>query len=165
MARDHEMIEIDDGPGKHEIELSLFDTAMGVRIVQFRNAETRLRYHVAITSVVRRHPAGILWDIGGLALTPAEKKRVSLTYRSDERTGMMRFEKEVGVQGILETPNDSKRVRALMIVIFKMVAEYQNYNVGHLSEKFFKLFEKAKRVDFAKDSRALAEAIEDIARE
>ena len=74
----------------------------------------------------------------------------------------MRIEEELRTQGIMETPNDSKRARALMIVIHKMIAMYQNSHRGNLNEEIFKLFEKAKTVSFAEDHKSLAEAINNI---
>lgn len=53
------------------------------------------------------------------------------------------------------------RARALMIIIQKMIAEYQNFNAGNLSDEIFVLFEKAKAVHYASD-RYLNEAIDQI---
>ncbi|OGM94220.1 hypothetical protein A2524_00935 [Candidatus Wolfebacteria bacterium RIFOXYD12_FULL_48_21] len=74
----------------------------------------------------------------------------------------MRFEDELRTHGVMETPSDSKRARALMLVIHKMIAMYQNSHHGNLNEDIFKLFEKAKMVSFADDREALAEAIDNI---
>jgi hypothetical protein len=61
------------------------------------------------------------------------------------------------------TARGDRKGRALMIIIQKMIATYQNgRHRGNLDEDIFKLFEKAKRVHYAQDDRSLIEAIEDI---
>ncbi|PIT92122.1 MAG: hypothetical protein COU08_04700 [Candidatus Harrisonbacteria bacterium CG10_big_fil_rev_8_21_14_0_10_42_17] len=115
-------------------------------------------------SARRRNPAGTIWEIEGIVETPKDYKqesvRVSIYYLSDTREGRMRFEEELRTHGIMETPDDAKRARALMIIIRKMVAIAQNY--GGLPEDFYVLFEKAKPINWAKDHKSLADAINKI---
>ena len=166
MTRKNEEFAIDNGPSKLELMLSLFDTDMGARNVSFLMAKGEnqpgFSYDVQIVSARRRHPSAKIWDIEGITQTQGGKKRVSIYYLSDTREGRMRIEEELRTQGIMETPNDSKRARALMIVIHKMIAMYQNSHRGNLNEEIFKLFEKAKTVSFAEDHESLAEAINNI---
>lgn len=54
------------------------------------------------------------------------------------------------------------KARVLMSIIQKMIAEYQNFNAGNLSDKVFELFEKAKRVHYAGDPESLGDAIDAI---
>ena len=162
---------IDNGPSKLDLMLSLFDTDMGARTVKFHTPEwvhthDAHAFSVKIDSVRRRVLAANIWDIEGIVDTPKDYKgesvRVSLYYNSDTREGQMRFEDELLTQGVMETPSGSKRARALMSVIHKMIAMYQNSHHGNLNEDIFKLFEKAKAVSFADDRKALAEAIKNI---
>lgn len=117
-------------------------------------------YDIQIVSARRRHPTATISDIEGITETQGGKKRVSVYYLSDTREGRMRIENELRTQGIMETPDDAKRARALMIIIQKMVAIAQNH--GGLPEDFYVLFEKAKRVKFADDRNSLTEAINHI---
>lgn len=57
---------------------------------------------------------------------------------------------------------DARKARALMHIIGKMIARYQNSHVGNLNESIFELFEVAKQVQHAEDSSSLIEAIERI---
>ena len=170
MTRKNEEFAIDNGPSKLDLMLSLFDTDMGKRIVKFyqkRDAEGKHGfwiYDVQITSARRRNPAANIWEIEGIVETPKDYKnksvRVSIYYLSDTRKGRMRFEKKLRTHGIMETPDDAKRARALMIIIQKMVAIAQNH--GGLPEDFYVLFEKAKPINWAKDHKSLADAINKI---
>lgn len=159
---------IDQGPSKHDLMLSLFDTEMGARIVKFRQARDERGQHgfwiydVQILSARRRNPGATIWEIEGITNARGGKDRVSIYYLSDTRKGRMRFEDELRTHGIMETPDDSRRAKALMIVIHKMIARYQNSHSGNLDEEIFKLFEKAKRVHYAEDHKSLTEAIENI---
>ena len=56
----------------------------------------------------------------------------------------------------------SRKSRAFMIVIEKMIARYQNSHRGNTDEEMFKLYERAKRVHYAKNSAQLTEAIRSI---
>lgn len=169
MTRKNEEFAIDNGPSKLDLMLSLFDTDMGKRTVKFHTPEwvhTHDAYEltVQITSARRRNPAATIWEIEGIVETPKDYKnesiRVSIYYLSDTREGRMRFEEKLRTHGIMETPDDAKRARALMIIIQKMVAIAQNH--GGLPEDFYVLFEKAKPVSWAKDHKSLADAIKNI---
>ena len=162
MTRKNEEFAIDNGPSKHDLMLSLFDTEMGARVVKFRigDGQPGFWYDIQIVSARRRNPGATIWEIEGITETQGGKKRVSIYYLSDTREGRMRIEEELRTHGIMETPDDAKRARALMIVIQKMVAIAQNH--GGLPEEFYVLFEKAKRVKFADDRDSLTEAIKNI---
>lgn len=164
MTRKNEEFAIDNGPSKLDLMLSLFDTDMGARTVSFlmakRENQLGFSYDVQITSARRRHPTATIWEIEGITETQGGKKRVSIYYLSDTREGRMRIEEKLRTEGIMETPNDAKRARALMIIIQKMVAIAQNH--GGLPEDFYVLFEKAKPVSWAKDNKSLADAINKI---
>ena len=160
---------IDGGPSKLDLMLSLFDTDMGKRMVKFHTPEwvhthDAYEFTVQITSARRRNPAATIWEIEGIVETPKDYKqesvRVSIYYLSDTREGRMRFEEELRTHGIMETSDDAKRARALMIIIQKMVAIAQNH--GGLPNDFYVLFEKAKPVSRAKDHKSLADAIKNI---
>lgn len=166
MTRKNEEFAIDNGPSKLDLMLSLFDTDMGKRIVKFyqkRDAEGKHGfwiYDVQITSARRRNPAANIWEIEGITDAQGGKTRVSIYYLSDTREGRMRFEEELRTHGIMETPGDAKRARALMIIIQKMVAIAQNH--GGLPEEFYVLFEKAKPINWAEDHKSLTDAIKNI---
>lgn len=164
MTRKNEEFAIDNGPSKLDLMLSLFDTDMGARTVSFLTAKGEnqpgFSYDVQIISARRRHPTATIWDIEGITETQGGKKRVSIYYLSDTREGRMRIENELRTHGIMETPDDAKRARALMIIIQKMVAIAQNH--GGLPEEFYVLFEKAKPINWAKDHKSLADAINHI---
>ena len=57
---------------------------------------------------------------------------------------------------------DTTRAQVFMIIIERMIARYQNRHAGNLDEEMFKLFEKAKRVHYARDRDSLDEAVKDI---
>ena len=144
---------------------------MAKRMVKFHtpewvHAHDAYELCVRIVSARRRNAAATIWEIEGVVETPKDYKEenvpVFIYYLSDTREGRLRFEKEPRTHGIMETPDDSKRARALMIVIEKMVATYQNSHPGDLNEVIFKLFEKAKTVNFTEDHKSLAEAIKNI---
>ena len=166
MTRKNEEFAIDNGPSKLDLMLSLFDTDMGKRIVKFyqkRDAEGKhgfYIYDVQITSARRRNPAANIWEIEGITDAQGGKTRVSVYYLSDTREGTLRFEEELRTHGIMETPDDAKTARALMIIIQKMVAIAQNH--GGLPEEFYVLFEKAKPINWAKDHKSLPDAINHI---
>ena len=166
MTRKNEESGIHNGPPKLDLMRSLTDTDMGKRIVKFyqkRDAEGKHGfwiYDVQITSARRRNPAANIWEIEGITDAEGGKTRVSIYYLSDTREGRMKFEEDLRTHGIMETPDDAKRARALMIIIQKMVAIAQNY--GGLPEEFYVLFEKAKPINWAKDHKSLAEAINNI---
>jgi len=166
MTRKNEEFAIDNGPSKLDLMLSLFDTDMGKRIVKFyqkRDDEGKHGfwiYDVQITSVRRRNPAANIWEIEGITDAEGGKTRVSIYYLSDTREGRMRFEDELRTHSIMETPDDAKKARALMIIIQKMVAIAQNH--GGLPEEFYVLFEKAKPINWAKDHKSLTDAIKNI---
>lgn len=52
-----------------------------------------------------------------------------------------------------------RKALALMIVIEKIIARYQNQHAGNLDEGIFKLFKIAKSIDFAKSEKDLQSAI------
>ena len=169
MARQNAEYAIDQGPSKLDLMLSLFDTEMGARIVRFHlvseiggEDQPGFRYDIQIISAKRRHSNANIWDIEGITETHGGRKRVSIYYLSDTREGRMRIEDELRTHGIMETPSDARKAGALMIVIQKMIAMYQNSHRDNLDNEIFKLFEKAKRVHRAKEHEALTEAIKDI---
>lgn len=171
MARQNTEFAIDQGPSKLDLMLSLFDTDMGARTVMFRIDTTDIsyktpgcgRYDISIVSARRRHPSGKIWDIEGIVQSPRHAgERVSIYYLSDTREGRMRFEDKFRTHGVMETPDDSRKAKALMIIVQKMIARYQNSHSGNLDEEIFKLFEKAKRVHRAEEHNSLTEAIENI---
>ena len=162
---------VDGGPSKLDLMLALFDTELGERTVEFHTPDyihTHDAYDITvkIISARRRHPTATIWEIEGIVVEPKDYKnesvRVSIRYLSDTRKGEMRFEEELRTPGIMEESKDSKKARALMIVIQKMIALYQNTHRGKPCEGIFKLFETAKRVSYAKDSDSLTEAINEI---
>ena len=169
MTRKNEEFAIDNGPSKLDLMLSLFDTDTGKRMVKFHTPEwvhthDAYEFTVQITSARRRNPAATIWEIEGIVETPKDYKnesvRVSIYYLSDTREGRVRFEEEFRTHGIMETPDDVKRARALMIIIQKMVAIAQNH--GGLPEDFYVLLEKEKLISWAKDHKSLADAINHI---
>ena len=169
MARQNAEFAIDQGPSKLDLMLSLFDTEMGARTVRFRlvreiggEYQPDFWYDIQIVSARRRHPSAKIWDIEGITETQGGKKRVSIFYLSDTREGRMRIEDELRTHGVMETPSDARKARALMIIIQKMITMYQNSHRGNLDEEIFKLFEKAKRIHWAEENKALTEAIENI---
>jgi hypothetical protein len=54
---------------------------------------------------------------------------------------------------------DSKKMRALMIIILKMITRYQRIHTGDLDEEIFRLFEKAKTIKFAEKEKDFEDAI------
>lgn len=168
MTRQNTEFTIDNGPSKLDLMLSLFDTDMGARMVEFHTRERIVKkdIKVHIHSARRRNPAANIWEIEGFIRDPnvegGKDVRVSIYYLSDTREGIMRFEEELRTHGIMETPNDSKRARALMTIIHKIIVTYQNSHRGNLDEEIFRLFEKAKMVSFAEDHNSLVEAIKKI---
>ncbi|MCC6290632.1 hypothetical protein IT398_00990 [Candidatus Nomurabacteria bacterium] len=169
MTRENEEFLVDGGPSKLDLMLSLFDTDMGMRTLKFHTPQwvhTHNTYEltVQITSARRRNPAATLWEIEGIVETPRyykqENVRVSIYYLSDIREGRARFEEGSQTHGIMETPDDASRARALMIIIGRMVAIAQNH--GDLPEEFYEQFEKAKPISWAKDHKSLTEAIKNI---
>lgn len=168
MARQNAEFAIDQGPSKLDLMLSLFDTEMGVRTLRFRLAEGQWAgnwYDVQIISARRRHPSAKIWDIEGIAGTQGGKERVSIYYLSDTREGRMRIEDELRTHGIMETPNDARRAKALMTVIGRMITRYRDSHSDNLDEEMFKLFEKAKRVAWAEGRKSLDEAVKNIQEE
>ena len=162
--------DLDNGPSKFDIMLSHYDTNMGIRKVSFRNADTGKSIEVAITTATRCDSSATIWSLVGVVATHEGIKRVIIYYLSDTRSGRMRFEKKLFTSGVFVPSEAKKKAGALMEIIFRMVAEYQKYKVGHLSDKFFKLFEKAKRVHYSSDDSrengvSLDEAIADISRD
>ena len=162
---------IDNGPSKLALMLSLFDTDMGARMVTFHTDELvpaydACEFNVQIVSARRRNSTATIWEIEGLVETSKDSKkenvRVSIYYHSATRQGRVRFEEKLLTRGILETPGDSKRVRALMIVIEKMIATYQNSHRDKLDEEIFKLFENAKQIKRAENRDSLIKAIENL---
>ena len=64
----------------------------------------------------------------------------------------------------VSSPSSNDKARALMIVIEKMIARYENFHRDDnpLDEKMFKLFETAKKIDFAKTEAEFHSAIADL---
>jgi len=156
---------IDKGPSKLDLMLALFDTDFGVRTVKFRvldgpcvNDPELGWYDVQIISARRRHRSAAIWDIEGIFETRLAKQRVSIYYLSDTREGSIRFEGKPRTQSI----DDSRQAKALMVVIRKMIAKYQNSHGGNLDDEIFRLFEKAKRIHYAEDSGFLTAAIKNV---
>lgn len=56
----------------------------------------------------------------------------------------------------------SQKARILMILIEKMIAHYQEYHSTNLDAEIFKLFEKAKKINFAQTDSELMSAIADL---
>lgn len=167
MARSNTEFGIDRGPSKLDLMLSLFDTDMGKRTVTFHTPEwipnlDAYEFTVQIVSARRRNSAATIWEIEGIIELQGEKKRVSICYLSDTSEGRMRIEDNFQTKGIMETPDGNRKARALMIVIQKMMARYQNRHSGDLDEDIFKLFEKAKVVNWAEDHESLVRAIENV---
>lgn len=169
MAHQSTEFAIDQGPSKLDLMLSLFDTDMGARTVRFRlvreiggEGQPGFWYDIQIISARRRHPSATIWDIEGITETHGGKKRVSIYYLSDTREGRMRIEEKLRTHGVMKAPDDSRKAKALMIIIHKMIARYQNSHSGNLDDEIFKLFEKAKRVHWAGEGNVLTEAIANI---
>ncbi|MCR4334137.1 MAG: hypothetical protein NUV47_00155 [Patescibacteria group bacterium] len=165
MTFKNEEFVINNGPSKIDLMFSLFDTDMGKRMLEFHTPQwvhthDANDFKVQITSARRRNPAATIWEIEGITDAQGGKTRVSIYYLSDTREGRMRFEEELRTHGIMETPDDAKRARALMIIIQKMVAIAQYH--GGLPEEFYVLFEKAKKIKFAEDRDSLTEAVKGI---
>lgn len=169
MTQQDKEFVIDGGPSKLDLMLSLFDTDMGARLVKFHTPEwvgTHDAYEleIHIHSARRRNAAANIWEIEGFVESPKDYKnetvRVSIYYLSDTREGTIRFEEELRTKGIMESPDDKKRAKALMIIIQRMVAITQNHS--GLPEEFYQLFEKAKLINWAEDRKSLAEAIKNI---
>lgn len=57
---------------------------------------------------------------------------------------------------------NTKKVRALGIIIHKMIIRYQRQHEGNLDEKMFELFEKAKIVKFAETEKEFQDALADL---
>lgn len=170
MTRKNEEFAIVNGPSKLDLMLSLFDNDMGERTVQFsvgsnpttgpKGKTNQVEVRISTVQKVLTNSTNI-WNLSGFTTDEhGELKRVSIYYMSDRREGVMRFEEELRTHGIMETPDDAKRARALMIIIQKMVAIAQNH--GGLPEDFYALFEKAKPINWAKDHKSLADAIKSI---
>lgn len=166
MARQNAEFAIAQGPSKLDLMLSLFDTDMGARTVSFLMAKGEnqpgFSYNIQIISARRRHPSAKIWDIEGITETQSGKKRVSIYYLSDTREGRMRIEDELRTEGIMKTPNNSRKANALLEIIFRMINRYRESHPGNLDEEIFKFFEKAKRVHYAEDPDSLNKAIGDI---
>jgi len=162
MTRQNKEFDVDRGPSKHELMLSLFDTEMGMRTIRFRLAGGDNWYDVQITSARRRHPTATIWGLEGITKTHAGKKRVSIYYLSDTRKGRMRFEDELRTNDPMFSVDEDKRANAFMTIIFKMITMYENRHGDDLNEDLCVLFEKAKRVRHAEDRESLTEAIEAI---
>jgi hypothetical protein len=168
-AGDREFV-IDSGPSKLDLMLSLFDNDMGERTVGFRvgsnptiGPKGKTRWAEVRISRAQRVLTNntSIWELSGFTTDErGEIKQVSIYYLSDRREGMMRFEDGLRTHGIMETPDDARRARALMVIIQKMVAIAQNH--GGLPEDFYVLFEKAKPVSWANDHKSLADAINQI---
>jgi len=163
MAYPEEKLEIIQGPSKLDLMLSLFDTDMGIRIVQFQIKDLQTGWlDVQVISARRRHPSAKIWDIEGFIETRNDTKRVSIYYLSDTREGYVRFEESIRTRGIMDAPDEAKRATALIAIIEKIITTYQSIHAGNLKEDIFKLFEKAKRVHYANDRDSLSAAIKDI---
>lgn len=169
MARQNAEVAIDNGPSKLDLMLSLFDTDRGVRTVRFHLVRLILGkdqpdfwYDIQIISARRRHPNAKIWDIEGSVETQSGKKRVSIYYKSDTREGRMRIEDKLRTEGVMETPDGSRKANALLEIIFRMIHQYRESHPRNLDEKIFLLFEKAKRVHYAENWKSLDDAIEDI---
>ncbi|MDI6734540.1 MAG: hypothetical protein QMD50_03605 [Patescibacteria group bacterium] len=75
----------------------------------------------------------------------------------DLEEGKKRMDKEQ------EAVVKNNKERALMIVIEKIIARYQNQHVvGDLDEEIFKLFEKAKKIKSAETENEFQLAIADL---
>ncbi|MCX6778761.1 MAG: hypothetical protein NTU97_00830 [Candidatus Magasanikbacteria bacterium] len=57
----------------------------------------------------------------------------------------------------------TRKAKTLMILIYRIIALYQNHNAGNLSEEIFRQYEFAKRVRDASDEAALARALKELA--
>lgn len=53
-----------------------------------------------------------------------------------------------------------KKEMALMVIIQRMLARYQEIHLMHLDEEMFVFFEKAKRIHNAKEFLTIKDAIE-----
>ena len=170
MAQESREYVIDRGPSKLDLMLSLFDTDMGVRMVTFHISEwvythATCELGVKIVSARRRNPTATIWEIEGIVDTPKNNKgesvRVSIYYLSDTRKGQMRFEEKLRTDSMF-APQASKKASALMTLIHKMIALYQNQHAGNLYEPIFVLFEKAKGVYRADNAEVLTREIEGL---
>lgn len=165
MARQEKEIAINKGPSKLDLMLSLFDTDMGKRIVKFYQKRYGGGQHgfwiydVQIISARRRNPGATIWEIEGITDAQGEETRVSIYYLSDTREGTMWFENKLETLAVWETPDDTKKMNALMEVIFKMIHRYRESHPRSLDKEIFRLFEKAKRIHYAENRDSLDEVI------
>jgi hypothetical protein len=138
--------------------LALFDTDMGIRQLTFHVREWvhthgACYFQVIVLSVERANVAATGWVIDGLVESPLDyagkKSRVCIAYASDKREGTMTFEEKADEPQGAESKgelDDAKKADALMIVIHKIIARYQNSHAGNLDEAIFVLFNEAKAV-------------------
>ena len=173
MAHQDEMLVIGHGPSKLDLMLSLFDTDMGVRAVRFQVAKYDCDFNlnraewldVRIISARRRHPSAKFWALEGIVQTHSGEKRVSIYYTTDTRKGFVYFEKKLLTSDpweTAETVSDARKRKALIEIIFRMINRYRESHPGNLDNEMFRLFEKAKRVDYAENENLLTEAIKNI---
>lgn len=171
MAQKNQQLVIDNGPSKLDLMLSLFDTKMGVRTAEFHTPERIVNkdeydFKVLIVSVRRLTHDANHWEIEGYIkdsnMKGALATQVLIHYLSDTREGVMRLGTNPQDDGPIGTPADAKKARAFMEIIFRMIHRYQKHNAGFLDNGIFELFERAKRISYAEDSKHLDEAIKDI---
>ncbi|MBI5254225.1 hypothetical protein HY932_00350 [Candidatus Falkowbacteria bacterium] len=161
---------IDQGPSKLDLMLALFDADMGARTVTFHTPQwvythATCELGVKIVSARRRNPAATIWEIEGVVDTPRNNKgesvRVSIYYLSDTRKGRMRFEEQLRTDSMF-APQAAKKAGALMAILHKMIAMYQNEHAGNLHEPIFVLFNRAKGVYLAESDAALDREIQGL---
>lgn len=152
---DPDKLEIDHGPSKLELMLSLFDTSRGPLVVTFHTTDGG-SHKMWITSAKQTSYDAKQWLLEGTMYDSGET--VAICYSSDTCKGYLQF-----LPGKVSHLPDSQKATALMVIIHRMIAAYQNYHRGgHLDQSIFTLFEKAKRVESAKDRESFLEAIKDI---
>lgn len=163
MAR--EKYKVVNGPGIADLMFAVFDCkerALGFEIDRGDPNDHRKNIHYFKIISIRKIKSNKQWEIRCSFCYPLTDPDVFvMQYRSDTRKGTMVSDKTA----ITTTSVDDRKECALMIVIEKIVAQYQNFQSEHgykQDEEFFKLLEKAKGVHFATDAKSLTEAIKQI---
>ncbi len=159
--------EVFRGPSWANLMLAVFDTQLGVRPVEFgivRALERGLPDEVVVhlDCAKRLNSEADEWLLTGTLTDQPSSQPVSILYFSRTQYGRMTVTENQEAFDFARAVRSSRKERALMILIQKMAARYQNQHRGNLDEDMFKLFEIAKSVHLAEGSPSLSRAIASI---
>ena len=169
MASQNRRHQIVNGPSWGDMMFSQWHgNSKGRHSVQFRvdwgeriptvSGNTDL-FAVIINGADREDGSGESWIFRGYA----GRDKVSGYYSTRTRKGWIEF-----VDPLAESRNEetaqrgTRRERALVEIIFRMINAYRERHAGDLDEGMFRLFEKAKAVHYAETDDQLATATKGI---